>query len=751
MRPFCSAVRGRSASLSLIAATAALALAACLGGSAPAWSACQTTTQVVPPATSFTNNGCISTTNIDAVDAGPNSTVINAAGGTVTITSSVILTNAITATGGSNTITNNGLLTVVGTNGNFSLNGIEVSGASNVVTNNGTIIMNGGLEAITTNPVLPTSNTTAINNGSIQLQNGAGFGIEITGNGNNNLAINNGSILMTSGGGGSAIIFRGGGGGFASLINNGSITDVTSASPPAFLLGLPLIGSGNIGMECFDSCSSLNAASGVIAFGTRESIGISGPDNATVTNNGLIQMTGSYSIGIYTAGSGNSVSNNGAIVLSGANSWGLLITDINTPGPAGTFTNSGSITVTGQGSYGVAFGTNFFDTGASNNSFFNSGLIKAGPGAIAVGDLTLSLVGANPSFNSVFNTGTIDGQIALSQGTMESLTNKGLITISYPGSGITHSVNGSFTQTATGTLALRVDANGGNDKLSVTGTAILGGTVAVLAQMGNYALSTKYTIVTATGGVIGTFAKVTSSLPFLTPSLTYDADDVFLTLTRNTTMFSSLALTRNQRAVAAALDQSPITSPLVQAVLFQNQAGALQAFDALSGEIHASVQTAMIDDSQYMRQAVFGRLRSAGYAGATGGTAPLAFGGPDTAASAADGAFDRIDPATVMAYGPMVTKAPVLKAPAAYGVDWTFWAQGVGARGSLEHRRQRRHPGPQPGRSLRRRRPAFRRHVAVGLRGRLHPVGPTRRRALELGRCRDGPRGGLRGRPLRRL
>jgi hypothetical protein len=117
MRPFYNAVRGRSASLSLIAATAALALGACFGGSAPAWAACQTTTQVVPPGGSFTNTGCISTTNIDAIDAGPNSTVINAASGTVTITSSVILTNAITATGGSNAITNNGLLTVVGTNG----------------------------------------------------------------------------------------------------------------------------------------------------------------------------------------------------------------------------------------------------------------------------------------------------------------------------------------------------------------------------------------------------------------------------------------------------------------------------------------------------------------------------------------------------------------------------------------------------------------------------------------------------------
>lgn len=676
MYQFYKAVRGRRASLSLIAATAALALAAFFGASAPAWAACQTTTQVVSPATSFTNNGCISTTNIDSVDAGPNSTVINAASGTVTITSSVILTNAITATGGSNTITNNGLLTV---NGNSNVNGIQVSGASNVVTNNGTIIMNGGLEAITTNSVQPTSNTTVINNGSIQLQNGAGFGIEITGSGNNNLAVNNGSILMTSGGGGSAMLFRSAGGNFASLINNGSITDVTSASPPAFLLGLPLIGSGNIGMECFNSCSSLNAASGVITFGTRESIGIEGAGNANVTNNGLIQMTGSYSIGIYTASTGNSVSNSGAIVLSGPNSWGLLITDINTPGSSGTFTNSGSgsITVTGQGSYGVAFGTNFFDTGASNNTFFNSGLVKAGPGAIAVGDLTLSLVGANPSFNSVINTGTIDGQISLSQGTMESLTNSGLITISYPGSGITHSIDGTFTQTSTGTLALRVDANGGNDKLSVIGTANLGGTLEVLAQPGNYGLNTTYTVVTATNGVNGTFANVFTNLAFLTPKLTYDADDAFLTLTRNMTFFCAIAQTQNQKGPACALDKSPMTSPLVLAVVNQTNAGARQAFDALSGEIHGTLQTIILDDSFYIRQAILGRLRQASFADGAGPAAALGWGGPALAYGQAD--------APALSYADASKPAFPVKAPVARpdDLDLAFWAQALGAWGHI--------------------------------------------------------------------
>jgi len=65
--------------------------------------------------------------------------------------------------------------------------------------------------------------------------------------------------------------------------------------------------------------------------------------------------------------------------------------------------------------------------------------------------------------------------------------------------------------------------------------------------------------------------------------------------------------------VATALDLSPFGSALVQAVLPLTAPQAAQAFDALSGEIHASVETVLFDDSRYMRQAVLGRLRQASF------------------------------------------------------------------------------------------------------------------------------------------
>ena len=51
----------------------------------------------------------------------------------------------------------------------------------------------------------------------------------------------------------------------------------------------------------------------------------------------------------------------------------------------------------------------------------------------------------------------------------------------------------------------------------------------VLAAAGHLRRNTTYTILTATGGVSGAYSGVTSNFAFLTPSLSYDANNVYLT------------------------------------------------------------------------------------------------------------------------------------------------------------------------------------------------------------------------------
>jgi outer membrane autotransporter protein len=109
----------------------------------------------------------------------------------------------------------------------------------------------------------------------------------------------------------------------------------------------------------------------------------------------------------------------------------------------------------------------------------------------------------------------------------------------------------------------------------------------------------------------------------------------------------------------------------------------LQAFDALSGEVHGSVQTTIIDDSRYIRQAVLGRLRQAPYANETGAMSALGFGGPMLAYAAPAPSADYSTMAYADARRPTF---PVKAAPSgapAQTADFTYWAQGVGAWGKI--------------------------------------------------------------------
>jgi outer membrane autotransporter protein len=162
------------------------------------------------------------------------------------------------------------------------------------------------------------------------------------------------------------------------------------------------------------------------------------------------------------------------------------------------------------------------------------------------------------------------------------------------------------------TYQVEVNAAGDADLIAAAGeAAIAGGTVAVLAEAGDYAPSTSYTILTAAGGVSGEFDSVTSNLAFLQPSLTYNPGRVVLTLMRNEVEFDALVGTFNQNAAGAGV--AGLGAGAIQnALLGLAPEQALAAYDQLSGEIHASAKTALIEDSRFVREAAFDRLRAGG-------------------------------------------------------------------------------------------------------------------------------------------
>lgn len=245
-----------------------------------------------------------------------------------------------------------------------------------------------------------------------------------------------------------------------------------------------------------------------------------------------------------------------------------------------------------------------------------------------------------------------------------------------PGSSFgTVTVNGAFSMAAASTLEIEVDAAGNTDKVVVNGTVDLtGATLRVLAERGDYDLTTEYTIVENDGSdpVRGRFGSVLSNLAFLIPTVDYaggTGNDVVLTLERNDTLLQDVAKTKNEKAVAAALDAFPTDNALLLAVLNQTDSGARQAFNALSGEIHATVAGTLVDDSRYTREAVMDRLMQASH---TNGA--LGNGGPQVA-SYDDGA---------MRLAGAYDGKSLVDVPMAPAQPLAFWTQGFGAWGTFD-------------------------------------------------------------------
>ncbi|CAN1724212.1 subtilase-type serine protease [Hyphomicrobium sp. 1Nfss2.1] len=317
--------------------------------------------------------------------------------------------------------------------------------------------------------------------------------------------------------------------------------------------------------------------------------------------------------------------------------------------------------ISGTGSFTKAGSGTLFLTGESN--YIGSTSVSGG-----------SLV-VNGSLDSVVTvasgilggTGTIGGLIVESGGTVA------------PGNSIgTLNVAGGVTFQPSSTYQVEVNAAGASDLIAATGAATInGGLVQVLAQGGAYSPLMTYTILTAAAGRTGEFDGVSSNLVFLQPTLDYDANNVYLRLVRNSTDFADFAQTPNERAVAGALDQFPADAALLPFLLGQDVQGVRQAFDALSGEVHASAASALVMNSFYVREAIFSRLIQAYYSGAVGEETSLGATGPTTVAL--------LDPRGRMSLGARLDDiGNTARTPPLYGHGLAFWTRGFGAWGNLD-------------------------------------------------------------------
>ncbi|WP_421414473.1 autotransporter outer membrane beta-barrel domain-containing protein [Serratia plymuthica] len=239
----------------------------------------------------------------------------------------------------------------------------------------------------------------------------------------------------------------------------------------------------------------------------------------------------------------------------------------------------------------------------------------AGPTLIDEGLLAIN--GSVTSAVTVQNAGILGGS-----GSVGALTARRGGTVA-PGNSIgTLNVANNVSFEPGSRYAVEVAPNGQSDRIHSGGSATIGGgEVAVSLENSPNLLSQsevrsllgqQYNILTADQGVSGQFSSTSSFSPFLDSGLSYQPNQVTLSIERNDTSFASVAQTHNERAVAAAADALAAGNPVYESILNAGSAGeARQAFRQLSGQIHADIASAQVNDSRYLREALNGRLRQA--------------------------------------------------------------------------------------------------------------------------------------------
>ncbi|QDZ09902.1 autotransporter domain-containing protein [Devosia ginsengisoli] len=283
------------------------------------------------------------------------------------------------------------------------------------------------------------------------------------------------------------------------------------------------------------------------------------------------------------------------------------------------------------GTWNSAGGTNSF--GAGMDSVTN----QAGAALIAA-----SLAGA-------VETTRFDG--------LEVFDSFGRVTLADGGASDRLEIDGNAVFKAGSVHAADTNATGAADLVLIAGSADIAGAVLDIANQGGYLPGQTFTVLTAAGGLSGEYAAITGVVQsaFLSLEDSYDANNAYLTVVQSQAL-SDVAGTPNQMATAAGLESLAPGHPVVSAVLaLPDEDQARAAFDQLSGEIHGSLQTALLDNSGFVRDAMGDRLRAR-------------LGAPEVAY------------VPVLAYAPGAT--PILVAPER--VEPVFWGQGFGAWGAAD-------------------------------------------------------------------
>jgi autotransporter-associated beta strand protein len=634
--------------------------------------------------------------------------------GTLTLTADNTYTNGTVIAAGTLQLGNGG---ATGTIASSTLNdgGALVFNRSNLLIFGAQIFGTGSVTQLGTGTTVLTGNNsysggTTISGGTLQLGNGGTTGA-IVGNVTDNgvFAINRSDALVFGGVISGTGAFQQLGTGTTTLTNTNTYTGPTTVAAG----GLTISATGSITSNVTNNATFTNAgtvAGSLTNSGTANSSGTitggltntgtanaSGIVNGAIANNaGTFTVTGALagnSTFINAANATLAIGSSGAYTLQGlltnsgvvtVASGGQLIATVGgiTNNAGGTITvalggtvkddlnNAGAITNNGVYLANVASNIGTIDNNKTwTGTVSNAGTFNNNAGATVSGLLT-NTAGTTTNNGALNGGANVSGGMFTGAGTVTNLTVSGGIFApgnGTPGSSMTISGNLAFQSGALYLVALNPAAS---TFANVAGTAVLNGGAGAAFLAGNY-VARQYTILTAAGGVSGTFGSfATLGIPSgFTASLSYDAKDVFLNLEVALAKFSGL--NANQQNVANTLTNFFNATGGIPAVF-----GTLtpRGLTQVSGELATASQQTTFDAMNLFLGLLTDPFVAGRGAGVTAGAPSSQFVEESDASAYAASGKPR-SKSERDAYAAVYRKAPLREV---YDPRWSVWAAGYG-------------------------------------------------------------------------
>ncbi|MFO0946107.1 MAG: autotransporter domain-containing protein [Planctomycetota bacterium] len=428
--------------------------------------------------------------------------------------------------------------------------------------------------------------------------------------------------------------------------------------------------------------------------------------------------------------SGNTVINEGTLSIATdsnlGNSSGSIVFDGGTLLPGNGFVSSRDVTIDADGGTidlnggdvlltGIISGNGRLDvtggglleTNAFSNSFTGTTVVQNGSTLGVYGELSgtiivhtggtlaggngLGLSLGNVGANNGFDPGTIIGTVLIEKDGYISPRSEPLLITSptVPPQIGTLQIVGSYTQR--GTYLVDINSQGQSDHVKVLGTASIGGNVFVRAIAGDYMLGQNFKILSATGGVTGTFDSVEDNLPLFDAFAIYDPFDVYIELGRNQTNFADVAATYNQLQVANTLDKYAANNPsstsplggLIDSLSLGNTSSIQFGLQQLDAELFGGLASIQIESTDLYLRSTMAHLQQF----LTGGIGPMpgtSFAMAQNPTAPALPQTTRSDLQLVSFQDPQAIYAqPAYDLGATSGHAMSGWMQGIGAGGAV--------------------------------------------------------------------